>query len=184
MNFCSYDDLVTIPALWDNLFQKRICFNSNLFMIYPCDAKTIPFSLIGTTTSTLLNATDTPRTILNVDILNYAYNVSQSSWITCGDVKIAEGYYKEGRDYRDMIYPCSAKVEARNVGSVNSNGQIVYVDRNINLATALTCEIQPTIASIENGFTYGEIVNSIWLILIFSVIIYAFFYFSTRYRKK
>jgi hypothetical protein len=106
----------------------------------------------------LLATTTEPRTILNVTINNYAYNVSQSSWITCGTTKIAEGYYKEGRDSRDMVYPCQNNVIARNVGSVNSNGQIVYVNRDVSL-TPPSCS--------DYSFSYGDsLLCYLFLILI------------------
>ncbi len=149
--------------------------------VFPYNAKTIPFSIIGSATNTLLEATDTPRTILNATILNYAYNVSQTSWITCGSVKIAEGYYKEGRDSRDMVYPCKDKIEAHNVGSVNSNGQIVYVDYDLNLNSSIE-QINATNSSstfwLSKTWDYGELFIAFLMVLqLFFIIFFIVFNF-------
>jgi hypothetical protein len=160
-----------------------LVFSPFLVKAYPNNAKTIPFSIIGTNTTTLLEATDTPRTILNVTILNYAYNVSQSSWVTCGLVKLAEGYYKEGRDSRDMVYLCKEKIEAHNVGSVNSNGQIVYVDYDLNLNSSIE-QINATNSTstfwLSKTWDYGELFIAflmvLQLFLIIFLIVFSFFF--------
>jgi hypothetical protein len=164
--------LITITIL--------LVFTPFLVKAYPNDAKTIPFSVIATSNLTILQATDTARTILNATILNYAYNVSQSSWITCGAVKLVEGYYKEGRDSRDMVYPCKDEVVAHNVGSVNSNGQLVYVDYDLSLAGSFISDASGSSFFLDKSWDYGELFIAFLLILqlfltIF-LIVFSFFF--------
>lgn len=138
---------------------------------YPCDAITIPFNLYGAQNITLLDPYG-GRTILNATILNYSANVLQGSWITCGDTIIAQAYNFEGNDNRQMAYSCFDTIMAHNLGPDNSTGQIVYVDRDISTSPEPeTCgfgagDMATSTLAIYNGFSYGEIVLTVFLFII------------------
>lgn len=148
-------------------------------MIYPDDAITIPFNVDANTTFTLLGATTSPRTILNIHITNFANSLEKASEINCGFIRIGAGYYNVPVDDRQMILPCSEEITVANGDTDNpSLGQIVYVNRDFSTSSFQT---------FKNGFTYGEIVLSVFLFLLWITILTGGilkWYNFTKPRKK
>jgi hypothetical protein len=170
-----------------------LVFTPFLVKAYPNDAKTIPFVIIGQQTITLLPATDIPRTILNAHIINYAHSVSEGSFIDCGSVRLAKGYYTEGSDDRQMSFLCSDEITAGSSGATNAYGQIVYVDYDITLNSSIE-QINATNSTstfwLSKTWDYGELFIAflmvIQLFLIIFLIVFSFFFepvFKIRGRK-
>ncbi len=145
-------------------------------MVYPIDAKTIPFSNPAIGEIILLPAPgeNQHRTILNATILNYKDNQTEESYIDCGEIRIAKAFYKAWFDNRQMSYLCNQEIVSGNSGALGSYGQIVYVDYDIASSTRPVETI--------SGFSHGEIVATIFLFLIFIVSVYNF-YWATIHEK-
>lgn len=60
----------------------------------------------------------------------------------------------------------------------NYTNQICLTEYQEATTTATISISSSSMPAIASGFTYGEIVNSVWLFLSFVAIAYAFFYFS------
>lgn len=152
------------------------------FAFYPNDAITIPFAISGETEITLLEATTTPRTILNAHIINYANSINEGSYIDCGNhpapfTRLAKAYYTQGYDDRMMTFLCQDVVIAGSSGPINAYGQIVYVNYDLkerieeNLKTALI-KNETTGAEfyVEKTLTYGEAMI-LWFLTLFAFIL-------------
>jgi hypothetical protein len=164
--------LITITIL--------LVFTPFLVKAYPNNAKTIPFIITGKQTITLLNATDTARTILNATILNYAHSPSEGSFIDCGNVRLAKAYYWEGQDDREMSYLCSDIIIAGSSGDTNAYGQIVYVDYDLSLTGSFISDASGSSFFLDKSWDYGELFIAFLLILqlfltIF-LIVFSFFF--------
>jgi hypothetical protein len=136
---------------------------------FPNDAITIPFSNTGIGEITLLASTTDGhyRTILAVQILNYADNQQQGSYIDCDDVRLAKAYYRAWFDSRTMSYQCSGAIKAGNSGTLGSYGQVVYVDYDLSKVSTSTQKI-------VNGLTYGEVLIAFFLFLIMLGSVFSF----------
>jgi hypothetical protein len=145
-----------------------------LVKAYPNDAITIPFFIAGQQIITLLPA-GTTRTILNAHIINYANSSSEGSFIDCGSVRIAKGYFTQGYDDRQMSYVCSNEITAGSSGSTNAYGQIVYVDYDLTLNSSIE-QINATNSSstfwLDKSWDYGELFIAFLLVLILFFIIF------------
>jgi large-conductance mechanosensitive channel len=166
-------------------------------MNLPCDAITILFSVNKSSNVVLLSATTTPRTILYAEIQDYGGTSYISDGGTLKLSSVAGNYV--AKDDRYSTYKTKNAITAYNTtATAVADGQIIYVDRDIASTTEpVLCSpqyqtIQNTTnnisgtASTTYGFTYGEIINSIFLFLIFATMLFTLFILKIRdfYRRK
>lgn len=147
--------------------------------MFPTDAKSIKvdYSGSGTACPTIFSTSTDPITILwaNGNLQTADKNnlfIGTSTYLSSFNNKWVENY-SPSVVVNKSVY-CSR--ESNSIGSWN----IVYVPYDLTKVSTSTIIStgSSTFPAVASGFTYGEIVNSVWLFLSFVMIAYAFFYFS------
>jgi hypothetical protein len=134
-------------------------------MTYPCDAITTLFSGLPNSNELILPAVSSTRTILGAYITGF----DGDNYVQCGPDFIASlSSFNASPTQRiadlNLTYKTSNACYIFNTSpSFPALGHIVYVDRDIAATGTIACENKP---AISNGFTYGEIVCSVFLFAI------------------
>ena len=140
-------------------------------MLYPDDAITIPFVATGSSTITLLEATSSPRTILNVQLQSASDSFLIARCQKTPSEIIGYIYGKMYTNDRQMLYACNEKIDVQNTNTIVGHGQIVYVNRGFASSSFQT---------FKSGFTYGEILQITALFTLALIVSYAFVHFWIR----
>lgn len=154
-------------------------------MYFPNDAIAVmyPASGAGSGCSTLLSATTTPITILHAEIRS-------SNTAGQEQVLIGSDYYLKSWD-REVVKNAPVLVNNQNITCVRGTGDsvdfsIVYVPYDLRARpdpVTIISYSSGTAPAVSGGFTYGELVSTTLLLLIFSVLIYWFFIGTVRGHK-
>jgi hypothetical protein len=134
-------------------------------MVYPTDAITKTIDASGTQ-SLYLETGNATRTILGVSIQEDTIN----SKILCGNEEIIKNYAKNTQ-FNLINKVCKGDLVFNKAGNDTAELIITYVNRDI------------TLQKTEPIFTYGDIINSVFLFLIFMVAFYSFIHFSLNRIK-
>lgn len=125
--------------------------------MYPCDSITI-FKIISLPNESVLPTGN--YTILSTHLVSdYESNIN----LFCGENLIAATAGQNKFDDNQVVYRCQNSVIASNVATSQGLVSVVYVNRDIASSTA-ACENHPMVSG---GFTYGELVISFFVALIF-----------------
>ena len=136
-------------------------------MVYPTDAITKTINASGTQTL-YLEASNATRTILGVSIQQE--NLASDSEILCGNEQIIKNYAKNTQ-FNLINKICKGDLVFNKTGTDEAELIITYVNRDI------------TLPKTEPFFTYGNIVESVFLFLIFMAAFYSFIHFSLNRIK-
>lgn len=140
-------------------------------MIYPKDAKTKTIIIQGNTDEIII--TEIPSTILAVRIQQSG--TASETMVLCGSDYVALNYAK---DFPISLvnYVCNDIVKVEKTGQDQAFISVTYVSYDISQSGSTT-------ASFYNGWTHGEIVNSIFIFLIFMMIGFTLFYKMIYFKK-
>jgi len=143
-------------------------------MIFPKDAKTISTSITNIGSEILVS--DIPSSVLSVRIQQSG--IQSETEIYCGSHIIAHNYAK---DYSIDLghHICYDPVVMNKTGAGDTAfATLTYVPYDINKN-----DTSSTSPYFINGFSYGEIVLSIFLFLIFIIIAFKCFWSSIFHKK-
>jgi hypothetical protein len=144
--------------------------------MFPEDAQTAIVNVSGTTSYVLLPAQNATRTILGVYISQE--NLASNTDIKCGDIEILTNFSKT----TSMVLmrrkcPPNTEVVINKTGNDNSQTVLTYVNRDLITTPS------STLPAYVNGFSYGDIVSTVFLFLIFIIGLYSFLWFSLNRIK-
>ena len=154
-------------------------------MYFPNDAISVMYAASGAGTgcATLLPATTTAITVLHAEIRS-------SNTGGAEQINIGAAYYLKSWD-REVVKNAPVLVSNENITCTRGSGDIVdfsivYVPYDLRARpdpVTIISYASGTAPMVSGGFTYGELINSTLLLLIFSVALYSFFLGVVRGHK-
>jgi hypothetical protein len=144
-------------------------------MIFPFDAITKTIVTSGTQT-TYIETGNASRTILAVQTTQS--NLASNTDIKCGTTEILTNFAKDTQFHLSQ-FRCAGDLFIVKTGNDTSQTVITYINRDIAIDATTSTQ------RVAAGFTYGEVINGIFLFLILSACTaIAFRLFFQKVRTK